>query len=218
MNFEVIDGLDVFNQVPNWRLHMAHLSLAPDYSDQVLDVAVKGVKTRVRKRFEKASWEDEPTLCALREALGPDQPATSERLAREILDGGEFPRAKHPGVEFRDLLALRTMLPWSVMDARQVLFPMQYRLGKAGETGEQRGEEVALEGLPVLADGRGVVASPCCCHDLARMTDDAQEVILVCYTPMSIAQAFTARTELGRLMWMTWVFKFECEKAFKPPQ
>ncbi len=218
MNFEVIDGLDVFNRVPNWRLHMAHLSLAPDYSEQVLDVAIKGAKTRVRKRFEKTPWEDEPTLCALREALGPDQQCTSECLAREILDGGEFPRAAHPGVEFRDLLALRTMLPWSVMEARQVLFPMQYRLGEAGETGEQRGQEVDLEGLPVLADGRGVVASPCCSHDAARLTDDAQEVVLVAYTPMSIAQEFTARTELGRLMWMTWVFRFESEKAFKPPR
>ena len=214
MNFEVIDGLDCFNQLPGWRLHMAHLSLANDYSDQVMDVAVRGAVNRVKRRFEGVPVEDEPTVSALRQVL--ETPTTSELFARSILNGEPFPRA-HPGLEFRDILALRTMLPWSVMDARQVLFPMQYRLGKPGETGEHRGSEVELEGLPVLADGRGVLASPCCYHDIDRMTDDAHEVILVCYTPMSIAQDFTSRTELGRLMWMTWTFKFEAEKAFKPP-
>ncbi len=216
MNFEVIDGLDVFNQVPGWRLHMAHLSLTDDYSDQVLDVAVKGAVSRVKRRFDGVAFGDDPTVRALGEVLDDPHEPTCDALARSILEGEAFPRA-HPGVEFRDILALRTQLPWSVMDARTVLFPMAFRSGKPGETGEHLGREVDLEGVPVLADGKGIVASPCSCHRADRMSDETRDVVVVCYTPMSIARDFTARTELGRLMWMTWVFKFESEKAFKPP-
>lgn len=216
MNFEVVDGLDVFNQVPRWRLHMAHLSLTDDYSDQVLDVAVKGAVSRVKRRFDGIDFGADPTVRALGDVLDEQHEPTSDVLARSILAGEDFPRA-HPGIEFRDILALRTQLPWSVMDAHNVLFPMAFRMGKTGETGEHLGREVDLEGVPVLADGKGIVASPCCCHRADRMGDETRDVIVVCYTPMSIAQDFTARKELGRLMWMTWVFKFEAEKAFKPP-
>ncbi len=221
--FQVVDGLDLFNRVPGWRLHMAHLSLEPGDHERVFDVAIKGTLASIRRRFPAGAIAPDATLDAVRTALevhagGPAPlPATSEQFIGEILGGSVIPR-RHPALVFRDLLLARTRLPWSVFDARKVLLPMMYRLGEPGEADRDRGIEVSLENVPLLCDGNGIVASPCTYHGEARIVDDTTQVIVVCYTPMSIAREYTARTELARLVWMTWAFKFVEERAFRPPE
>ena len=52
----------------------------------------------------------------------------------------------------------------------------------------------------------------------ATMAKDASNVIMISYTPMSIYREFTARTELARMVWMTWIFKFVEERAYLPKE
>ncbi len=214
MDFEVIDGLDVFLDAPGWRLHMAHLALEQGSHEQVLEVMIRGTVARVNQRYGDHGLDGQANVCALRDALG-DTLASSEQLVAALLAGGSFPGGDTAEV-FRDLLAARTLLPWSLMDARRVRFPMKFRLGEQGETGTLAGREVELEGLPLLTDGDGVVGSPCCdCCD-ERTHAGASEVILVCYTPLAVSRQFDARTELARMVWTTWAFRFVSEKAFRP--
>jgi len=216
VDFEVIDGLDLFNDIPGWRLHMAHLALEPGSHDQVLEVVTRGTLARVHKRFPDGSVAGDGNIEAVREALGGEEGlATSERLTREILDGHPIAQG-HPGQVLCDVLALRTRLPWSVMDAEKVLLPMKFRSGEGTERGRYSDDVVDLADRPLLTDGDGVVASPCTDTASDRMSPETTQVIVVCYTPLAVAKKFEARTELARVIWTTWAFRFVTEKAFKP--
>ncbi len=223
MNLEVVDGLDVFNQLSQWRLHMAHLALESGSHDEVRAVAIKGTQAAVRRRYPNGSLDDDNTVVATRRALQECcatetvLPSIVEELASKIANGEPFPSTT-PVLDFRDLLALRTMLPWSIIDAANVLFPLVFRLGEPGETVRSRGREIDVEGLPVLADGSGPLCSPCTHQDEESLSDSTTEVILICYTPMTIYREFVARKELARLVWMTWIFKFVEERAFLPQE
>ena len=216
MGFEVIDGLDLFNDIPGWRLHLAHLALEPGCHEQVLEVITRGTMARVHKRFPDGSMAGDGNVEAVREALGGREGlATSERLAREILDGRSLPQG-HPGQVLCDVLALRTLLPWSVMDAEKVLLPLKFRAGQGAESGRYGDEVVDLVDRPLLTDGEGIVASPCASGAGSGMSPETTQVIVVCYTPLAVAKKFEARTELARVIWTTWAFRFVTEKAFKP--
>lgn len=223
MNLDVVDGLDVFNQLSQWRLHMAHLALEPGTHDEVRTVAIKGTQAAVRRRYPDGSLDDDKTVLATRQALQEScavekpLPSIVEELAASIAGGAPFPPST-PVLEFRDLLALRTMLPWSIIDAANVQFPLMFRLGEPGETVQSRGQAVDVEGLPVIASGSVPICSPCTHQDEETLSDATTEVILICYTPMTIYREFVARKELARLVWMTWIFKFVEERAFLPQE
>jgi DNA/RNA-binding domain of Phe-tRNA-synthetase-like protein len=119
-------------------------------------------------------------------------------------------------LQFRDILSLRTLLPWTVVDAESLLFPLVFRPGGKGETLQIDGATVNLHGVPLLTHAKGYVGSPCSTQGDETITSDTTQVIMVCYTPLSIAREYTARTELARLVWMTWAFQFIMERAFRP--
>jgi hypothetical protein len=216
VDFEVIDGLDLFLAAPGWRLHLAHLALEDGSHEQVLGVIQRGTLAKLRKTFPEQDVSGHRNIGAVRDALGDGRPrATSERLAARVVGGSPVGSGSTVRT-FGDLLTLRTLLPWTFVDARKVLFPLKFRLGEAGETGTSQGEPVDLEGVPLLADGRGIVASVCTDPDRTRLDEDAQEVIAVCYTPLAVSREFEARTELARMVWTTWAYRFVAEKAYRP--
>lgn len=221
---EVVDVmLRVENRVPGWRLHVAQLTLEPGSHEQVLGLAIRGAVAGLRRRFPDGLHGQDEAIRAIHDALGCEgckrhgcRP-TSERLAGAILDGAEYERS-FPAREFRDIVALRMMLPWGIMDTDSVRFPLVYRLGEAGETVPDQGELVDLEAVPVLTDGETIVSSPCTMHDVERLDPESKSVVMVSYTPMSVWRTIQARTTLSQLIWMSWAFKFAEERAFKPQE
>ncbi len=221
VGYEVIDGLDLFNKVPGWRLHLAHLGLAAGDHDPVLDVARRGSLATLRRRFPDGDLGSDATIVTVREALRAggspwDPPRSSaERILDRVLDGGSL-ETGHPALQLRDILVLRTLLPWTVIDAESLLFPLVFRRGEKGETAQVDGAAISLQGLPMLTHAGGAAGTPCAPLGDETITDDTTQVVLVCYTPLSIAREYTARTELARLVWMTWAFQFIMERAYRP--
>jgi len=212
--FEVIDDLDVFNEVPGWRLHLAHLALEPGPHDQVLEVITRGTRASLGRKYPGGDFRTDPNIRAVRRATGDRGTVSSEIILQRVLDGGEMP-SLDPVRLFRDLLELRTQLPWSAVDAEEVLFPWKFKSGETGETCDTPRGTCDLEGLPLLIDGRGPVASPCAPVEETRLKEATSQVIMVCYTPVEVAREFAARTQLARMVWTTWAFRFVSEKAIR---
>jgi len=215
--------LRVENRIPGWRLHVAQLSLEPGSHEQVLGLAIRGTLAKLRRRFPQGLHGDDDAVRAIHDALGCDgcrrsgcRP-TSERLAASILEGAEYERS-FPAREFRDILSLRMMLPWGMMDTDKARFPLIYRLGEAGESVMDHGETVDLQGVPILTAGENILSSPCTMHDVEQLDPASDSVVMVSYTPMSVWRTIQARTYLSQLIWMSWAFKFDEERAFKPQE
>ncbi len=213
--------LQVENRIPGWRLHVARLDLEPGSHELVMGTAIKGALSRLHRRFPDGIAGEDTAVGAVRESLGCDgctrqacRPS-SERLAARLLAGESYSRS-FLSREFRDVLTLRMMLPWGVMDTADLGAPLVYRRGEPGESVEDHGKIVDLEGLPILTDGRKIVSSPCTSHDEDALREDSPSVIFVSYTPMSVWRTIQARTYLSQLIWMSWAYRFAEERAFKP--
>ncbi len=90
---------------------------------------------------------------------GRGRPA-SESLAKAV-EEGRFPTI-HPVVDFFNLVSLESGFPISVLDAGKLDGETEFRLGLQGEAYvfNPSGQELKLEGLPVLCDRVGPTGSP----------------------------------------------------------
>lgn len=220
---EILEDLKIQNHMPGWRLCMGHLVQTEGSHSGVLDLAIKGTLAGFGRRVAGLSLDADPTVRAVRESLGEcsghtaARAPTSERLASRIMEEGSFPRTAHLALDFCNLLALRTMLPWSVVDATAVEFPMTFRPGEAGEKVLDGDEEVDLCSLPVIVDeSGGVRCCPCTDPGDSLLGQDTSQVLLFCFTPLSVAHEYTARKQLSQLVSLTWAFRFVEARAYRP--
>lgn len=205
-------------QVPGWRLHVAHLTAAEERDlGNVMDVATRGAFKHLRRCRLHDGLERSPAVVAIRESLermGMDPEATppcSELLITKILDAGEVPRG-NLAWKFLAVLTAKSQAPWTAVDRDDLDPPLRFRLGEPGESLTLSVGTFDCEGLPVLADGQGIKASPwvpCTPADLAR----CEEPVFVCYLPHDLLRVVEPKGHLGRVVWLTFAYRFVFERT-----
>jgi len=220
---EILEDLEIFNHMPGWRLCLSHLALEEEATTAGMQLATRGTLAGLHRRFEGRSLDEDHTIRAVRDALAAsgehvaNRSSTCEQLISRIMGGEEFPRTGLVPLDFRNLLALRTLLPWSVVDATRVDFPLTFRPGRDGEKGVDGHREVDVCDFPVVVDGAGEVhCCPSTCPGGRCLGDDTTQVLLFCFTPLAVAHEFAARKQLSQLISLTGAFRFVETRAYRP--
>ena len=206
-------------ELEGWRLHFVWLT--PKIGREmgsVMDLACSGALAKLQKRYPDRDLSSDPEVCRFREGiadLGIDPAKTapsSERVLTRMLESGTFPRGPIAW-EYLHLLVTHSPSPWSLMDAARLEGPFEFRYGKSGETIGCETEFSGVEGLPVLTDQKGVVASPWTC---SRKEDFGADIdpLFVCFMPEKLWRKINPKAHIGRLVWMTWAYTFVVERAF----
>jgi DNA/RNA-binding domain of Phe-tRNA-synthetase-like protein len=210
--------------IPGWRLHVAHLILSVDRDlGNVMEVALRGAHNHLRRSFPEGKLLDNSTVMAIREnlvAMGhkPGRtPPCSESLLTGFLEDQESIRGSLAW-EFLALLTIKSLAPWSVLDRQAVDPPLDFRYGKQGESIPSPAGALDCEGLPVLADSRGVRATPWT-HVTPDSLRDCKEPVFVCYLPERLFRRIQPKSHMGRAIWMTWAYRFVFERTctHRPP-
>jgi DNA/RNA-binding domain of Phe-tRNA-synthetase-like protein len=215
--------IECFNKLKGWRLHFAWLRLTDREHEAVLRIAIDGTVSIFQKKFFDNPYMDEPVVCSVRSLL-TDGGLSKERcvssfelLAKRVFDGQGI-QAEKPGVVFRDLLSLKSMCPWSVMDISRVSFPLVFRMGRKGEMLGQANGNSSLNGCPVLSDKVGKIWTPITLTDETDIDASCSDILLVCYSPIEQTREVAAKTHLGSMVHMTQSFRFVIERAFLPKE
>jgi DNA/RNA-binding domain of Phe-tRNA-synthetase-like protein len=213
--------IECLNKLKGWRLHFAWLRLTEGDHKAVLRITIEGTISIFQRKFSDNSYIDEPIVRSIRSllmsgGLPKDSCVSSfELLAKRVLVG-EGIQTEKPGVVFRDLLSLKSMAPWSVMDVSQISFPLLFRMGREEETLNQESSNFNLKGCPVLCDKVGRLWTPITLTDEHDITASCRDVLLVCYAPIERAREVAAKSHLGSMVHMTQAFRFVMERAFLP--
>ncbi|PIP08039.1 MAG: hypothetical protein CO012_02140 [Syntrophobacterales bacterium CG_4_8_14_3_um_filter_49_14] len=216
-------GIECLNKLKGWRLHLAWLRLQDGDHKPVLRIAIDGAISIFCGKFFNNSYIDEPVVCSTRSllmsgGLSKDRCVSSfELLAKKVLAGLDI-QSEKPGVVFRDLLSLKSMAPWSVIDISRVSFPLIFRIGREEDTMNQDEGTFQLKGCPVLCDKAGKVWTPMTLADEAAIEASCRDILLVCYAPLERARDVAAKSHLGRMVHMTQAFHFIMERAFLPEE
>ena len=145
--------------------------------DEACDMAAAGIA------LEEISGL--PNVAAARKAYrscGKD-PAryrlSSEALLRRVVQGKGLYKVNNI-VDINNLISLKYHFSIGAFDMDAVEFPVEFRIGRAGEPYEGIGRgELNIENLPVLADGKGPFGSPTS-DSMRTRTHDGMERLLFC--------------------------------------
>ncbi|MBC8422906.1 hypothetical protein H8E07_02170 [bacterium] len=213
-----LDTFDCTVTLPEWRLHLASLSLNRQRElGNVMDVAAQGAFSELQRGYPDGRLGAHATVRALRErltALGHDPAAAapcSERLLRDIIAGGGIRRGCLAW-EFLSVLTIRSAAPWTALDRRALRTPLVFRRGETGEALTLDEGRLDCAGMPVLADRHGVKASPWTLPAPAQL-EDLDEVVFVCFLPADLYRLVNPRDHLGRVVWLTWAYRFVFERS-----
>lgn len=209
------------NKLKGWRLHFAWLKITEGTHEAVLRIALDGAVTIFQKRFSDNSYMDDPvvrsTQSILRNSgLSEENSRSSFEILAEKVIGGRNIQSEKPAVIFRDILTLKSMAPWSVMDVSHVSFPVTFRLGREEEMLIQNGITLNMKGHPVLCDTAGRMWTPTTLPDETDLHPSCPDILLVCYAPLERAREVAAKSHLGRIVHMTQTFRFVMAQAFLP--
>jgi len=213
--------IECFNNLSGWRLHFAWLRLSEGEHEAVLRMASEAAVTLFKRKFSDNSYSNDPTVRSVHSllmssGLPKEKCLTSfDLLAQRVLSGNGI-RPQKPGVVFRDLLSLKSMVPWSIMDIVQVRFPVTFRMGREEETLSQDGNDFSLKGCPVLCDEAGKLRTPITLADEDEIAGSCGDILLVCYAPIDRAREVAAKSHVGSMVHMTQAFRFVMERAFLP--
>lgn len=212
------------NVLEGWRLHFAWLRLGEEEGrESALQNASQGTVSLFRRKFADNSYLNHPVVCSVRSLLRnggfyTQQCISSfERLAQKVLEG-EAINIEKPAVAFRDLLSLRSMAPWSVMDISQVSFPLVFRFAGEKEALLLHEDILTLKGCPILCDNKGKIWSPISLADEREITPLCRNIMLVCYAPVEYRQEVAAKSHVGMMVHMTGMFRFVMERSFLPQE
>jgi DNA/RNA-binding domain of Phe-tRNA-synthetase-like protein len=209
-------GCDI--RLPDWRLHLAQMTTT-EWRDlgNVMDVATEGALAELYRNHPDGRLDSSATMTALRSCLrrmGIDPartPPVSELLIAEVLEKRSFPRGCLAW-EILAVLTIKSDAPWSVVDHDALAMPLSFRLGKTGETLSTPGGEQSCEGLPVLADRAGAVASPWSSVSRYEL-EGCKRPLFVCFLPREMFRSVQPKTHMGRAVWLTWAYRFVFEKT-----
>jgi len=206
-----------------WRLHIAHMAVSEGRDlGNVMDVATRGALSEVLRCHPNGRLEENKTIVTMRESmrrLGVDTSATppsSERLISSVLEKREVPRGSLPW-EFMAILTAKSCAPWTVLSRDSFSPPLEFRL--ANEEERLPTQHRAFDGhrIPVLADRDRVIASPWT-DDSPDALENCSEPVFICYVPSDLFRTVDPKSHLGRVVWLTWAYRFVFEKTYPPRQ
>ncbi len=208
-------------ELEGWRLQVAHLARREDRDlGNVMELAMRGAAARPGRDDPTAESDPDPAARKLRESLarlGHDAdrtPPSSESMIAEYAASGD-PARGSLAWRFLFLLVAKSRAPWSVVDREGLHLPLVFRKGRPGERIPDRGADLDAEGLPVLADRTGVLASPWTLPSPADL-EGCREPVFVCYLPADLYRRVNPRGHMGRAIWFTWAYKFITERTCAP--
>ncbi len=148
-----------------------------------------------------AGWEPVQQVRAMFRAWGLDpskyRPA-AEALLRRLAQGRGL-RSISNVVDIVNLGSLETGWPYGCYDREAIEPPVEFRLGRAGESYEGIGRRVwHLAGRPVLADRRGPFGSPNSDSTRTQVTEATRAVLVTIFAPAA-APAVAVAHAAGRL-------------------
>lgn len=179
-------------ELAGWKLYVAHIALAADFSPQRLDSVMEQEERQFRVWMQGKSAANLPVIAGLRQLFreaGTDPTRyriSSESLMRRVMKGDGLPRVM-PLVDFNNLLSLYTLVPCCVMKMDAVEPPLTLRRGMAGERINGLRGPFKLEGKPTLADANGPFGTPMIDDHRVVLEPGDDEAYLVAYLPASSA-------------------------------
>jgi DNA/RNA-binding domain of Phe-tRNA-synthetase-like protein len=114
---------------------------------------------------------------------------SSEALLRRVVQGKGLYRVSNV-VDIGNLGSIEIGWPYGCYDRSKINAPVCLRNGAAGERYEGIGKQTwHLEGRPVLADPQGPFGSPISDSTRSMVTDSAEQIMIVIYTPARASDA-----------------------------
>ncbi len=204
--------------LPDWRLHMAHLTLAEgrDHGD-VMDLAADGSAEMLRNALTNGGITEGSMLAQVRQGMADGNIdfsralPVSESLVHQFHADGGVPRGTLAW-DFLMLLIAKSQAPWSVLDPEELEPPLVFREGEPGESHHHADGEFNCSGLPVLADRNRVVATPWT-HRRPDELEGCRSPLYICYLPRALFRKVQPRNHMGNAIWLTWVYKFIFERT-----
>lgn len=205
-------------RIPDWHIHVAQMIRAAERDHgNVMEVALEGAHAHLRRRFPNGKLEDNQTLAELREHLRACCPAgapprtSAELLIASWLQNGRI-KEGCLAWQFWAILIAKSGVPWSVLDQARLQPPLVFRMGEPGESLSHAGTPLSCASLPVLADLNGAVASPFV-HGHPDALAHCRAPLLVCYLPAALFRGVDPKSHLGRVVWLTWAYRFAYERS-----
>ena len=219
MQVPMEDPYECVVDLPDWQLHAAFLVRREERDlGNVMEVALRGAIANARRNAPDGRVDRGETAASIREqliemGLDPAHPApASEQLIARVLEDPEA--ASGPlAWQFLVLLSLNSQAPWTVVSADRISPPLRFRPGRAGE--ELPNSALPAEGLPVLADQNGVVASPWTLPDPDELAECTRPVFF-CFLPGPLFRRIEPMAWMGRTVWSTWAFGFVWQRSYRP--
>jgi DNA/RNA-binding domain of Phe-tRNA-synthetase-like protein len=166
-----IDGLNV-RDTPE-ELKTILNSLAGEYAYKYKDAAlgeITAVKA-IRGIFHKSGLD--PTRY---------RPSSESLLRRAVKGKGLY--FINSVVDLINYFSLKMLCPMGLYDADKLHPPIEWRIGKAGETYEGIGRDrLNLECFPLLADSAGPFGSPISDSMRTRVTPDCTHILWITFAP-----------------------------------
>ncbi|MFH1845810.1 MAG: hypothetical protein ABIF77_21715 [bacterium] len=213
-----LDTFDCRVDLPDWRIHLASLAANTERDlRNVMDMATKGAVAELQRSHPDGDLLADGTVSALHRSLtrlgfDPSRlPTCSEQLLSRILNHRAIERGCLAW-EFLNVLTVKSHAPWVALDRQQLKPPLVFRIGAPDEILVTPEGDFGCEGLPVLADTEAVKASP---WTVNRPDDlvSAKDVVFLCFLPWELFRKVQPKSHLGRVVWLTWAYRFVFERT-----
>ena len=183
-------------QLPEVKLGIVEADVGGAYAVHSLMNLIDETCERKRLEFTVESLPNTEPVRAVRamfRAWGMDPSKyrpSSEALLRRVVQGKGLYRVSNV-VDAGNLGSIETGWPYGCYDRSMIQPPIVFRHGAPGELYEGIGKRAwHLEGRPVLADSKGPFGSPISDSTRTMVTESAQRVLVVIYSPSVTSDAF----------------------------
>src|SRR5882724_7656197 len=166
-----MDGLHVQESPEELKAMLNNLAeeFAKKYKDQPLG-EISTVK-RIRAIFHRAGLD--PTRY---------RPSSESLLRRAVKGKGLY--FINSVVDLINYFSLRTLCPMGLFDAERIRPPIEWRVGRAGESYEGIGRDrLNLEHFPLLADQEGPFGSLVSDSMRSRVTEECTRILWITFAP-----------------------------------
>jgi hypothetical protein len=204
----------------DWRLHASFLIRRQERDlGNVMEVALRGAIAHARKCAPSGRVDEAEIPAAIRTAfaeLGLDpevRPPASEQLIEAVLRDPQMAEGCLSW-QFLSILTLKSQAPWTILRGDTIAPPLVFRLGVEKESLPLESGFLACDGLPILADTTGPLASPWTLPDREQIAD-CDAPVFICCLPRTLFRRVEPKAHMGRAMWTTWAYSFLRQRTYR---
>src|SRR3989442_1945252 len=158
-------------------------------SPEELKAMLNGLDGELAKKYKDQPLGEIPTVKQIRAifhraGLDPTRyRASSESLLRRAVKGKGL-YFINSVVDLINYFSLRTLCPMGLFDAERIRPPIEWRVGRAGESYEGIGRDrLNLEHFPLLADQEGPFGSLVSDSMRSRVTEECTRILWITFAP-----------------------------------